>query len=206
MLLEWVLPRFRALHTDFSLKVTADTSERIQQTLSSREKGIGIFTSIARTYHGLEYIPLHADRLVMLAPPGSTNSDIVLLQPAGGTIRAIQEVWIKELGLKFKTVLEMPTFHAALDGMLMGQGYACVLETMAAHFGLEAVAEIPPLPFHVLAAHPQNMVFHPAARELLKIIIEAFSHWSYGHLEKTEEMKRDSAERIEPHIKGVSGL
>ena len=172
-LTQQILPPFREQYRDVRVRFVHMGTEEIQSYLSSGEKGIGILTAVSRRVSGLEYVTLYEDEQVVVKPADGDAMDTVFMMPLASSLRARQNRWLEQAGVRFATVMEAASFQSALDGAQMGQGCACALRSLAEKAGLTSWEKVPPAPFRVSAVYPRDMVFRPAALALLQAIIGA---------------------------------
>lgn len=180
ILSDHVLPIFHEKNPDVQVRITVETAEEIQAALAGGEAGIGILSVSERRDPAIEYITLHQDEFVLLRPDNERAADTIFLRPTGTSQRAMEDRWLRQAGMSFSTVLEVPTYRAGAEEMRRGQGCAIALKTMAEFLGLTPSPDIAPLPFLVCAAYPKDMVFRPVSHTLMQTIIKVFGEWRYA--------------------------
>ena len=179
---EQLLPAFHEKYPDVQIRFICGSAAEVQATLSTGVSGIGLLMAPGRRVSGLEYVALHSDELVVAAPEGGQNTDILFMQPAGTGLRGLEDRWLAQAGAAFHTVLEVQTLRAGLEGALSGQGCACVTRSAAERAGLSPRGDIPPQLLQSCAVYPKNMVFPPSTRARLQAILRVAEEWADDRL------------------------
>lgn len=175
-----ILPGFLQKYPNVQIRFICAGTEEVQVSLASGENGIGILTARSRRFTGLEYITLHTQKMVVVKTDNPENAGTIFMQPSGTSLREAEDRWLAQEGAVFSTVLEVQSFQAGLEGVLSGQGCACVPQSMAKENGLPLLERISPLPLQASVVYPKDMVFRPAARALLQEILRISEEWFNG--------------------------
>ena len=175
-----LLPVFLQKHPNVQVRFICAGTEEIQVSLASGETGIGILTARSRRFTGLEYITLHTQKMVVVKTDSPESAGTIFMQPSGTSLREAEDRWLAQEGAAFSTVLEVQSFQAGLEGVLSGQGCACLPQSIAKDKGLPLLESISPLPLQASVVYPKNMVFRPAARALLQEILRISDEWFSG--------------------------